>query len=30
VMDAVNEVFEGRHQVVPGTRIWFYRKQGPS
>jgi predicted O-methyltransferase YrrM len=25
VMDAVNEVFEGRHQVVPGTRIWFYR-----
>jgi predicted O-methyltransferase YrrM len=26
VMDAVNEVFEGRHEVVPGTRIWFYRK----
>lgn len=23
VMDAVNEVFEGRHNVVPGTRIWF-------
>jgi len=26
VMDAVNEVFEGRHQVAPGTRIWFYRQ----
>lgn len=25
VMDAVNEVFEGRHSVVPGTRIWHYR-----
>ena len=25
VMDAVNEVFEGRHSVVPGTRIWFFR-----
>ena len=25
VMDAVNEVFEGRHEVVPGTRIWWYR-----
>ena len=24
VMDAVNEVFQGRHQVVPGTRIWFF------
>jgi predicted O-methyltransferase YrrM len=24
VMDAVNEVFEGRHQIVPGTRIWFF------
>lgn len=26
VMDAVNEVFEGRHSVVPGTRIWFFMK----
>lgn len=26
VMDAVNEVFEGRHSVVPGTRIWLARK----
>lgn len=26
VMDAVNEVFEGRHQVVPGTRIWWYKE----
>jgi predicted O-methyltransferase YrrM len=26
VMNAVNEVFEGRHSVVPGTRIWFHRK----
>ena len=26
VMDAVNEVFEGRHEVVPGTRIWTFRK----
>ena len=25
VMDAVNEVFEGKHQVVAGTRIWWYR-----
>lgn len=25
VMDAVNEVFEGRHSVVSGTRIWFFR-----
>lgn len=25
VMDAVNEVFDGRHSVVPGTRIWFAR-----
>lgn len=25
VMDAVNEVFNGRHQVVPGTRIWTYK-----
>ena len=25
VMDAVNELFEGRHSVVPGTRIWFHR-----
>jgi hypothetical protein len=25
VMDAVNEIFEGRHSVVPGTRIWFFR-----
>jgi predicted O-methyltransferase YrrM len=24
VMEAVNEVFEGRHSVVPGTRIWIY------
>ena len=24
VMDAVNEVFEGRHSVVSGTRIWFF------
>lgn len=23
VMDAVNEVFEGTHSVVPGTRIWY-------
>ena len=23
VMEAVNEVFEGTHGVVPGTRIWF-------
>ena len=29
VMDAVNEVFEGRHQVVPGTRIWFHRSPAP-
>jgi predicted O-methyltransferase YrrM len=26
VMDAVNEVFEGRHSVVPGTRIWWHRE----
>lgn len=26
VMDAVNEVFEGRHTVIPGTRIWTFRK----
>jgi predicted O-methyltransferase YrrM len=26
VMDAVNEVFDGRHSVVPGTRIWFYKE----
>ncbi len=26
VMDAVNEVFEGQHQVMPGTRIWTYRE----
>jgi predicted O-methyltransferase YrrM len=25
VMDAVNDVFEGRHEVVQGTRIWFHR-----
>lgn len=25
VMDAVNEVFEGKHSVVPGTRIWYMR-----
>lgn len=25
VMDAVNEVFEGKHSVVPGTRIWHFR-----
>lgn len=25
VMDAVNEVFNGRHSVVSGTRLWFYR-----
>lgn len=25
VMDAVNEVFEGKHSVVPGTRIWHMR-----
>jgi predicted O-methyltransferase YrrM len=29
VMDAVNEVFEGRHSVVPGTRIWFFRSLIP-
>jgi predicted O-methyltransferase YrrM len=27
VMDAVNEVFKGRHQVVPGMRIWWHRIQ---
>lgn len=26
VMDAVNEVFEGRHSVVPGTRIWWHKE----
>jgi predicted O-methyltransferase YrrM len=26
VMDAVNEVFRGRHSVVSGTRIWLFRK----
>lgn len=26
VMDAVNEVFQGRHQFVPGTRIWWYKE----
>lgn len=26
VMDAVNEVFEGKHTVIPGTRIWTFRK----
>ena len=26
VMDAVSEVFEGRHHVVPGTRIWWYKE----
>lgn len=26
VMDAVNEVFQGLHQVVPGTRIWTYKE----
>jgi predicted O-methyltransferase YrrM len=26
VMEAVNEVFSGRHQVVPGTRIWTYKE----
>ena len=25
VMDAVNEVFEGKHTVIPGTRIWTFR-----
>lgn len=25
VMEAVNEVFEGRYQVVAGTRIWWHR-----
>jgi predicted O-methyltransferase YrrM len=29
VMDAVNEAFEGRHSVVPGTRIWFFRSPVP-
>lgn len=26
VMDAVNEVFQGRHQVVAGTRIWWHKE----
>lgn len=26
VMEAVNDAFEGKHEVVAGTRIWFWTK----
>lgn len=28
VMEAVNEVFECKHNLIPETRIWFYEKPG--